>query len=260
MPLQQFRSTARFARFGSFEVDLRERKLTKAGSRVRLQEQPLRILTVLLERPGELVTREEIRAQVWPHEFVDFDSALNTATRKLREALNDSADNPRFVETVPRRGYRFVAPVAWTPEVQVDIPSESNIWRHSHLWLAVAGLILAAVAVVGFWQSRAASKLSPEDTIVLADFINKTGDATFDDSLNTALSLSLRQSPFFKVLSDSEVAITLQRMIRPTGTQLTSEVSREVCQRAGSRAYLVGSIGALGRKYVLGLKAINCQN
>jgi len=260
VPLQQFRSTARFARFGSFEVDLRERKLTKAGSCVRLQEQPLRILIVLLERPGELVTREEIRAQVWPHEFVDFDSALNTATRKLREALNDSADNPRFVETVPRRGYRFVAPVAWAPEVEVDIPSESNIWRHSHLWFAAAGLILAAVAVVGLWHSRAASKLSPEDTIVLADFVNKTGDATFDDSLNTALSLSLRQSPFFKVLSDSEVAITLQRMTRPTGTQLTSEVAREVCQRAGSTAYLVGSIGALGRKYVLGLKAINCRN
>jgi DNA-binding winged helix-turn-helix (wHTH) protein/tetratricopeptide (TPR) repeat protein len=257
----QVRSTARFARFGSFQVDLRERKLTKAGSHVRVQEQPLRILILLLERSGELVTREEIREQVWPHEFVDFDAALNTATRKLREALNDSADNPRFVETVPRRGYRFVAPVAWAPEVDAVAPIESPVRKHSHVWLSAAALCLAGVAVIGFWVSiRAHSKFTPEDTIVLADFLNKTGDTTFDDSLNTALSLSLRQSPFFKVLSDSEVAITLQRMTRPAGTRLTTEVARELCQRAGSKAYLVGSIATLGSKYVLGLKAVNCQN
>ena len=261
VPLQQLRSTARLARFGSFEVDLRERKLTKAGSQIRLQEQPLRILTLLLERPGELVTREEIRDQVWPHEFVDFDAALNTAMRKLREALCDSADNPRFVETIPRRGYRFVAPVAWAPEVRAVDPVESRpARRHSNAWFAAA-LILACAAVVGVWHSRRArSALTPDDTIVLADFIDKTGETTFDDSLNVALSLSLRQSPFFKVLSDSEIATTLQRMTRPAGTQLTTEVAREVCQRAGSKAYLVGSIGTLGSKYVLGLKAVNCQN
>jgi DNA-binding winged helix-turn-helix (wHTH) protein/tetratricopeptide (TPR) repeat protein len=261
VPLQQLRSTSRFARFGSFEVDLRERKLTKAGGRIPLQEQPLRILSLLLERPGELVTRQEIREQVWPHDtFVDFDAALNTATRKLREALNDSADNPRFVETVPRHGYRFVAPVAWVPEIQPVIPIKFRIWRHP-FWFSAAALVLAGVAVVGFWHFRGAgSKITPEDTVVIADFVNKTGDTTFDDSLNTALSLSLKQSPFFKVLSDSEVAITLQRMTRPAGTQLTTEVARELCQRAGSKAYLVGSIGTLGSKYVLGLKAVNCQN
>src|SRR5215470_6455852 len=262
VPLQQLRSTDRFARFGSFEVDLRERKLTKAGGRIRLQEQPLRILTLLLERPRELVTREEIRQQVWPHDtFVDFDAALNTAMRKLREALNDSADNPRFVETVPRHGYRFVASVDWAPELQAVVPIESRVWRNPNVWVVGAALILACVGVVGFRHSRGAgSKITPEDTIVLADFVNRTGETAFDDSLSTALRLSLRQSPFFKVLSDSEVALTLERMTRPAGTQLTTEVARELCQRAGSKAYLVGSIGALGRKYVLGLKATNCQN
>jgi DNA-binding winged helix-turn-helix (wHTH) protein/tetratricopeptide (TPR) repeat protein len=259
--LQQLRSTARLARFGSFEVDLRERKLTKAGTRIRLQEQPLRILSLLLERQGELVTRQEIREHVWPHDtFVDFDAALNTATRKLREALNDSADNPRFVETVPRHGYRFVAPVAWVPEIQSLDPIKSGAWRH-RFWFSAAALIFAGAVVVGFWlPRRAGSKITPEDTIVLADFVNKTGDTTFDDSLNTALSLSLRQSPFFKVLSDGEVAMTLRRMTRPAGTQLTTEIAREICERAGSKAYLVGSIGTLGSKYVLGLKATNCQN
>lgn len=261
MQLQQLRSAARFARFGCFEVDLRERKLTKSGTRIRLQEQPLRILSLLLERQGELVTRQEIREHVWPHDtFVDFDAALNTATRKLREALNDSADNPRFVETVPRHGYRFVAPVAWEPEIQPLDPIKSTTWRH-RFWLSAATLIFTGAAVLGFWlPHRAGSKISAEDTIVLADFLNKTGDSTFDDSLNTALSLSLRQSPFFKLLSESEVAMTLRRMTRPAGTQLTTEIAREICQRAGSKAYLVGSIGTLGSKYVLGLKATNCQN
>jgi eukaryotic-like serine/threonine-protein kinase len=260
--LQQFRSTARFARFGSFEVDLRERKLTKAGSRIRLQQQPLRILILLLERQGELVTREEIREHVWPQDtFVDFGAALNTATRKLREALNDSADNPRYVETVPRCGYRFVAPVAWAPEVHVATSVETHVRRFPHLWLAAVAFILAGLGVVGVGHfRRTGSKITPEDTIVLADFVNKTGETTFDDSLNTALSLSFRQSPFFKLLSDSEVTVTLQRMTRPADTPLTPEVARELCQRAGSKAYLIGSIVSLGSKYVLGLKAVNCEN
>jgi eukaryotic-like serine/threonine-protein kinase len=260
--LQQFRSTARFARFGSFEVDLRERKLTKAGSRIRLQQQPLRILILLLERQGELVTREEIREHVWPQDtFVDFGAALNTATRKLREALNDSADNPRYVETVPRCGYRFVAPVAWAPEVHVATSVETHVRRFPHLWLAALAFILAGLGVVGVGHfRRTGSKITPEDTIVLADFVNKTGETTFDDSLNTALSLSFRQSPFFKLLSDSEVTVTLQRMTRPADTPLTPEVARELCQRAGSKAYLIGSIVSLGSKYVLGLKAVNCEN
>src|SRR5215469_13960948 len=121
-------SPHQFARFGSFEVDFRERKLTKGGIRIRLQEQPFRILALLLEHPGQLVTREEIRSQVWPQDlFVDFDAALNTAVGKLRAALNDSADNPRFLETVPRHGYRFVAPVVWSPELDAQVPTKPQV-------------------------------------------------------------------------------------------------------------------------------------
>jgi hypothetical protein len=97
--IKEPRPADRFVRFGSFEADLQEGKLTKTGGRIRLQEQPFRILALLLEHPGELVTREEIRQSLWSHNtFVEFDAALNTAIRKLREALNDSADNPRFLE------------------------------------------------------------------------------------------------------------------------------------------------------------------
>lgn len=251
----------RFARFGSFEIDLRERKLTKGGTRVRLQEQPFRILALLLDHPGQLVTREEIRSQVWPQDlFVDFDAALNTAVGKLRAALNDSADNPRFLETVPRHGYRFVAPVVWSPELDEPVPAKQPVRNPLHLWYAAA-LIVTFVAIGGFWLYRraAAPKITSQDTIVLADFVNTTGDPTFDDALNTALRVSLEQSPFFKVLSDSAIARTLQQMTRPAGTPLTTDVTRELCQRAGSKAYLAGSIHALGSRYVLGLKAVNCR-
>jgi DNA-binding winged helix-turn-helix (wHTH) protein/tetratricopeptide (TPR) repeat protein len=257
--MQEHGQAGRFVRFGSFEADLQEGKLTKMGSRVRLQEQPFRILAQLLERPGQLVTREEIRQKLWSHDtYVGFDDALNTAVRKLREALNDSADNPRFLETVPRRGYRFVAPVDGPPEPQAVAPIGSRARRHPYLWLAAA-LIAAGAAIGGYWYlRRPGSQITLEDTVVLADFANSTGDAVFDDTLRTALSMSLKQSPFLNVLSDSEVAKTLQQMTRATGTKLTPEVARELCQRAGSKAYLAGSIGRLGSKYVLGLKAINC--
>src|SRR6266850_3942163 len=105
-------------RFGVFEVDLRREELRKKGLRLRLQEQPLRLLMVLLERPGEVVTREELQARLWEKDvFVDFDHSLNKAVNKVRDALGDSADSPRFIETLSRRGYRFIAPVQEIPEV-----------------------------------------------------------------------------------------------------------------------------------------------
>src|SRR6202166_4101183 len=101
-----------YIRFGAFELDVQAGVLRKNGVRIRCQEQPLQILAALAERPGELVTREELRRRVWPQDtFVDFDHALNTAIKKIRAALNDDADSPRYIETVPRRGYRLIAPL-----------------------------------------------------------------------------------------------------------------------------------------------------
>lgn len=110
----------RAARFGLFDADFEERTLTKGGVRIRIQGQPFQVLAMLLDRPGELVTREEIRQRLWPADtFVEFDDGLNTAIKKLRAALNDSADNPRFIETVPRRGYRFLASVEMSSKLPV---------------------------------------------------------------------------------------------------------------------------------------------
>jgi serine/threonine protein kinase/tetratricopeptide (TPR) repeat protein len=128
-------------------------------------------------------------------------------------------------------------------------------------------ILLAALLVVFmiggglYYRSHQRGKrLTEKDTIVLSDFANSTGDGIFDDTLKTALNVSLRQSPFLNVLSASEVAKTLQQMTRPASTKITPEVARELCQRAGSRAYVAGSIDSLGSDYVLGLKAVNCQN
>jgi serine/threonine protein kinase/tetratricopeptide (TPR) repeat protein len=129
------------------------------------------------------------------------------------------------------------------------------------LWkIALPVVLIALLAAGGFYYRSLRSKpLTDKDTIVLADFANSTGDAIFDDTLKTALNVSLRQSPFLNVLSDSQVAKTLKQMTLPASTKLRPEVAREVCQRAESKAYLAGSIGSLGSEYVLELKAVNCQ-
>src|SRR5262245_19533863 len=102
-------ASSRHLRFGLFDVDLSSGALRRQGIRITLQEQPFQVLLMLLERPGEIVTREEIQKRLWPDTCVDYETNLNAAIKRLRNALKDSADNPRFVETVPRRGYRFIA-------------------------------------------------------------------------------------------------------------------------------------------------------
>src|ERR1039458_6778673 len=131
------------------------------------------------------------------------------------------------------------------------------------LWKIAVPVLLIPLLVAGglFYRSHQRSKrLTEKDTVVLADFANTTGDAVFDDTLKTALNVSLRQSPFLNVLSDSQVAKTLQQMTLSASTKLTPQVTRELCLRAGKKAYIAGSVGGLGSEYVLGLKAVNCQN
>jgi eukaryotic-like serine/threonine-protein kinase len=140
-------------------------------------------------------------------------------------------------------------------------PATWRVGRATFYRYALAAVLVALlVAVEVYHRSRRSKRLTDRDTVVLADFSNSTGDAIFDDTLKTALSVALNQSPLLNVLSDNKVADTLQQMTRPPGTKLTPELARELCQRAGSKAYIAGSIGSLGSEYVLGLKAVNCQN
>src|SRR5436853_7776174 len=137
-------------RFGVFEVDVRAGELSKQGARIKLQEQPFHVLTVLLQRSGEVVTREELRSQNWPVDtFVDFDNSLNTAINKLREALGDSADNPRFIETLPRRGYRFLVSVT-SPDREASASVGAALARGVKRWKVVTPIAVVLVsAVVG---------------------------------------------------------------------------------------------------------------
>src|SRR5664279_4719829 len=126
--------TATDIRFGPFEVDLQAGELRKGGLKLKLSGQPFQVLTILLERPGEVVTREELQKRLWPDTFVDVDHNLNTAINKIREVLGDSAESPRYVETLPRRGYRFIAPVDIgvaqpAPIPELAPPSKPKTWR-----------------------------------------------------------------------------------------------------------------------------------
>ncbi len=298
-------------RFGPFELHPAGRELSKSGTRIKLRGQPYLILEVLLSRAGEVVTREEIREKLWPADlFVDFEHGLNTSIKKLRQVLCDSVDQPRYIETLPRLGYRFIAPVdvvtetvqspagalTFSPEelgqgiiaaagldpenpracaepTETAAPSapqqpvtQARPWRSlPRAWLLASGLLailLVAAYLRDFQRSSAlqAKGMTEKDTIVLGDFANTTGDPVFDDTLKTALTLSLRQSPFLNVLSDNKVAATLKLMTRPPNTKLTPDITREICQRAGSKAYVEGAIGSLGSEYVLGIKVVNCQS
>ena len=147
-----------------------------------------------------------------------------------------------------------------TPSPRGD--SRPRLSGRAKLGSYVAAILsLCALIAAGlYYRSRQTKPLTERDSIVLADFANSTGDAVFDDTLKTALNVSLRQSPFLNVLSESEVAKTLQEMTRPPGTRLTPDIARELCQRTDSKAYIAGSISSLGSEYVVGLKAVNCQN
>src|SRR5712671_1825950 len=250
-------------RFGVFEVDVRSGELRKQGVRVKLQEQPFQVLSVLLKCPGEVVTREELRNQNWsPDTFVDFDNSLNTAINKLREALGDSADNPRFIETLPRRGYRFITPVTSEDRkasaTGAAAVSDKRAWKTAAI---MAGVLAAAVSAGGLYRrSHRSPKLTEKDTIVLGDFTNTTGDRVFDGTLREGLSVELEQSPFLSLESEEGIQQTLRMMGQPTNVRLTPQIAREVCQRTNSTAALDGSIALIGTRYNVILKAVNCVN
>ena len=166
--LKQAALTPRVVRFGVYEVDLRTSELRKQGRKIKLQEQPCRILAILLEQRGEVVTREELRQRLWSDDtFVDFDHSLNTAIMRLREALSDSSDNPRFIETLPRHGYRFIAPVEEVSSAEPSVPQE-------RMSPPAADLVAPVAEFPASRQSTKDQKLRPTNKsipLILAGFL-----------------------------------------------------------------------------------------
>jgi len=254
-------------RFGPFELDLQTQQLRRAGALLRIQPQPFKVLSVLVDRAGEVVTRDRLRHELWGDEtFVDFEQGLNYCIRQIRAVLGDEAQTPRWVETIPRRGYRFIAPVETNGELTLansnpETIIETKKTSGAHVWriLVASALVLIFAAVAYLARVRSTARLTANDSIVIADFTNLTGDPLLDDTLKEALTIHLQQSPFLNILSDQRIAATLKLMNRP-GERLTVNVAREVCLRSHSKAMLTASIALVGNRYVIGLRANDCQS
>src|SRR6266478_4755987 len=177
-------------------------------------------------------------------------------------AVQESGTQAAITQATPPSGSapavtRLASTAAAAKLAEIPLSQKANLWK-----IAIPSVVLLVGLIASglYYRSHRAKPLTDKDTVVLADFANTTGDPVFDDTLKTALTVSLNQSPFLNVLPDNKVAVTLQLMTRPASTKLTPEVAGELCQRAGSKAYLAGSIASLGSQYVLGLKAVNCQS
>lgn len=226
---------ASVVRFGTYEIDLHSGEFRKAGVRVRVQQQPLKLLQTLLEHPGEVVTREELRSRIWPNEsFGDFDQAVNVAIAKLRAALGDSADNPRFIETLPRRGYRFLAEVsvvnqpaskvgsaAETALMEQGVPLEVAVrvaepkrqpWQQTWKRVGLAALPVAMILIIGtyLWKSRPPADVSSSDkvrslAVLPLENLSSNPEDYFADGMTDELITDLAQISDLRVISRTSV-------------------------------------------------------
>jgi DNA-binding winged helix-turn-helix (wHTH) protein/Flp pilus assembly protein TadD len=261
---------SRRTRFGAFEVDLRAGEVFKHDVRLKLQDQPFRVLAVLLEHAGDVVTREELRQKLWPADtFVDFDTGLNSAIKKLRDALGDSAEEPRYIETLPRRGYRFIAlvengdltalsAVHETPAA-VPLPTPRSLAKRWRVLGGAAFILFLVVAAVSWRVFFARPALTGSDVILLASFVNKTGDPVFDN-LDRALEVKLAESPFLSLLPEAAVRQTLRSMRHEPDERVTQELGIEICKRQGLKAVVVPEIDEIGSYYLITLEAIDAQS
>ena len=203
-------SQARMARFATFEVDLSARELRKGGVKIKVHGQPFEVLAMLLEQPGEIVPREELKQKLWPTDtFVDFDHGVNTAIKRLREALGDSAENPRFVETIPRRGYRFIAPVE-PPAVTLEAKHAPKRQKRILVLAMALGIGVVAILIVASQRQRLFARRSgpPIQSVAVLPLMNVSSDADqdyFADGMTDALITDLGKISALRVISRTSV-------------------------------------------------------
>ena len=290
--------------FAEFELDEEGFSLSRHGKRIPIEPRALNLLLVMVDHRAKLLEKKFLLQAVWQDTYVE-ETTLTRAIAILRKQLGDDAREPRFIETVPTKGYRFIAPVqpvqqeqnavqedpaaspgeqaspseplATTPQAEppsgVEPATEPSIsalaleqatrrrWSGG-LRLSGAFLIALCSVLVAYllYRSRATPPLSTRDTLVLADFVNTTGDPAFDIALRQGLLVQLEQSPVLRLASDAQVRRTLKRMGRREDDPLTTSVAREVCQRMGGSVVLDGSITRLGEAFVIGLHARRCSS
>jgi len=253
-------------RFGEFEADLRACEVRKAGSRVKLQDQPFKILQILLENPGSVVSREELQSRIWPEEsYGDFDHAVNVAIGKLRTALGDSAESPSFIETVPRRGYRFVAavespppkppspglPAVVGPDGKWTPPGQNRSRRL--LWLALAIIASAALLATGLWLGRRSVSSQPAGIQRLTIDHGTIYAARFaPDGRNVIYAASWEGAPVEIFSTDLEFHGA--RSLDLTGSDLlaVSSTGELAVLQAAEPHFMIGMTGTLGQVSLTG--------
>ena len=268
--------------------------LTRGDTLLHVRPQLMDVLVCLARHPGRVVLKDNLLAEVWPDRFVS-ESGLVRCVAELRQLLGDSSREPRYIETIAKRGYRLIAPVDWLETAADAAParlappivearggdhSEGSRkpdgseaaqpetatarsaagWR-SWRWWPFAPLLLAALLVAAFvavYMGRSSARTLTEQDLVVLAFENATGDAVFRDTLPLALSIQLEQSPFLRILSAERVREVLQLMKRPADTPVTRALGMEICERAGATVLIIGSITSLGQHYAIGLEAVAC--
>lgn len=265
-------------RFDEFELSRSRRTLLRNGQPVSLLPKTFEVLSYLVENPGRVVSKEELLKTAWPESFVE-ENNLTQHISLLRKALGDRSN---FIVTIPGRGYQFTAEVASGDATQKLTPSDgvaaarealpadhaASVLRLAvygvPLWVKVtaAVVVLSAAGLTGYWGYATWKQLTHPTQlrkVIVADFQNSTGDATFDHTLKQALEIDLEQSPYIDVMGEHEAANSLQLMGRDKGSAITPEVAREICERSNRQVMLTGSIQSLGREYLLTIEATDCS-
>ena len=249
---------AKRIRFGVYTVDLSAGELTKYGTRVRLQDHPLRILVSLLRDPGAVVSREELRQQLWPNgTFVDFDHGISSAVNKLRAALGDTAANPKFIETVGRRGYRFIYPATeMVSEINPSVPMETVVpgsfsLRNHKRWIAAVIVGLAIAVVTTLYLSRnAPMQIRSVAVLPLKNLSNSADEEFFSEGLTEELTTKLASLPGLRVIARSSV-------MRYKDTRMTvPEIAREL----HVDALVEGSVLRVGERVRITVQLIDASS
>jgi DNA-binding winged helix-turn-helix (wHTH) protein/tetratricopeptide (TPR) repeat protein len=242
--------------FGPFRLDPAKRLLVREGHAIALTPKAFDALLILIESPERVISKDELIERLWPDTIVE-ESSLTQHIFLLRKALSGSDASPEYIATIPRKGYRFAEPVTIvSPEVTTP-PSATHIVRYRWRWISAGAVLLLMTSVGLFLYLPQAPVLTDRDDILLADFVNSTGDMAFDGVLGQALAVHLDQSPFLRIISKERVNETLAFMKRPN-EPVAGPLAREVCERLGAKASLAGTISKVGTSYIVGLEATSC--
>jgi TolB-like protein/DNA-binding winged helix-turn-helix (wHTH) protein/Flp pilus assembly protein TadD len=236
-------------RFGEFEADLRTGELRKNGSKIRLQEQPFQILASLLEQPGNVVTREELRKRLWPEGIhVDFENGLNIAVKKLRQALGDDSETPCFIQTLPRRGYRFIAPVEFGEPLPTDASAPRKPLGRNAIAAALAGIVAVLLIALGLRSWFFGNHNRPIPSIAVLPLLNMSGDPAqdyFADGMTEELITDLAGIRALRVISRTSSMLYkgAKKPVPQIGRELNADAIIEgAVIRSGSRVRITAQL------------------